>query len=147
MKKSNLIVGVIYVLLGVVFLALALLTETALDDLFSGFTGAFIGLGIMIISKYVYWNSAQNKERYKEKLENEKIEMHDELKEKLRGKSAQYTYVIGLFVISFSSVLFSVLDSLDIIENGNIFVFYLVGYLCFQIVVGWISFNHLMKKY
>lgn len=34
MKKSNLIFGGVYLLLGVIFLSLALFTDTALDGLF-----------------------------------------------------------------------------------------------------------------
>lgn len=147
MKKSNLIFGGVYLLLGVIFLSLALFTDTALDGLFFGFTGACFCPGIIIIYKYIYWNFPKNKGRYVEKLENEKIEIHDELKDKLRGKSAQYTYATGLFVISFSTVLFSILDSLKIVENGNIFVYYLACFLLFQILIGSVIYKHLLKKY
>lgn len=147
MKKSNYIMGIIYLLIGIIFMILALLVNTKLGSLFFGFAGACTGIGVMMISRYIYWNSPKNSERYIEKLENEKIEKNDELKEKVRGKSAQYTYAIGLYITSFSTVIFSVLDSLEIIENGNIFVFYLVGYLIFQLVIGVVIFNHIMKKY
>ncbi len=147
MKKINLVTGIMYVIGGLLFLSIAILTNSKLDSLFFGFAGAGIAPGIMMIYKYVYWSSPQNKERYLEKLENEKIERHDELKEKIRGKSAQYAYAAGLFVISFSTVLFNILDSLEIIENGNIFVFYLCGYLLFQIIIGIVIFRYLMKKY
>lgn len=147
MKKSNRNLGVIFMLAGIMFLITALLTDTKLDGLFFGFAGSGIGPGILMILKYIYWSSPKNKDRYMEMLENERIEIHDELKEKLRGRSAQYTYTIGLFVISFSTVLFTVLDSLEIIENGNIFVFFLAGYLVFQLITGMVIFNHLIKKY
>lgn len=147
MKKSNYIMGIIYLLIGIMLMILALLTNTKLDGLFFGFAGACTGIGVMMICKYIYWNSPKNSEHYIEKLENEKIEKNDELKEKVRGKSAQYTYAIGLYITSFSTVIFSVLDSLEIIENGNIFVFYLAGYLVFQLVIGVVIFNHIMKKY
>lgn len=147
MKRNNLILGIIYSLAGVIFLALALLTETKLAGLFFGFAGVFISIGIVMVCKYIYWTSPKNREIYKEMLEKEKIEMHDELKEKIRGKSAQYTYAAGLFIISFSTVLFFVLDSLEIIENGNIFVYYLCGYLLLQVIIGSVIFKHLMKKY
>ncbi|MEJ8737066.1 hypothetical protein WKT02_06350 [Erysipelotrichaceae bacterium HCN-30851] len=147
MKKSNLIVGICYLLVGIISLLLALFTETKLDGLFFGFTGAGIVPGLMMIYKYFYWSSPKNKDRYLEKLENEKIEMHDELKEKVRGKAGQYAYTIGLYIISFSTVMFAILDALEIIENGEIFVFFLAGYLVFQIIIGFVLFNRLMKKY
>ena len=147
MKKSNLITGIVYLLAGIVFLGTALLTDTKLDGLFFGFAGAGIIPGIMMIFKYCYWSSPKNKERYAEKLENEKIELHDELKEKLRDKSGRYAYTAGLFVIALSMMLFAVLNSLEIVQTGNIIVLVLGGYLVFQIVIGIVIFNHLMKKY
>ena len=122
-------------------------TDTKLDGLFFGFAGAGIIPGIMMIFKYCYWSSPKNKERYAEKLENEKIELHDELKEKLRDKSGRYAYTAGLFVIAVSMMLFAVLNSLEIVQTGNIIVLVLGGYLVFQIVIGIVIFNHLMKKY
>lgn len=147
MKKNNLIAGIIYLLAGFIFLTIALLTDTRLESLYFGFTGAGIGSGVMMICRYFYWNSPKNRERYQEKLEQEKIELHDELKEKLRDKSGRYAYILGLVVISFSMVLFSVLDSLDIIENGNIMVLFLGAYLTFQIILGVVIFKRLLKKY
>lgn len=147
MKKNNLIKGIIYLLAGFIFLIIALLTDTRLESLYFGFTGAGIGSGVMMICRYFYWNSPKNRERYQEKLEQEKIELHDELKEKLRDKSGRYAYILGLVVISFSMVLFSVLDSLDIIENGNIMVLFLGAYLTFQIILGVVIFKRLLKKY
>lgn len=147
MKKSNLLVGIVLTLCGIVFLSIALLSETKMEGLLFAGGGASIGLGVMMVYRYLHWNSPQNKERYKEMLENEEIEMQDELKEKIRGKSAQYTYAISLYVISFSAVLFAVLDSLDVIENGYIFVYYLTGIMVFQIIVGWATFHHFLKKY
>ena len=44
-------------------------------------------------------------------------------------------------------MLFAVLNSLEIVQTGNIIVLVLGGYLVFQIVIGIVIFNHLMKKY
>ena len=84
MKKSNLITGILYVLFGVACLIVALLIETKLEGILWGFAGAGIFPGIMMICKYFYWSSPKNKERYEERLENERIEQHDELKTKIR---------------------------------------------------------------
>ncbi len=147
MKKNELIIGICYLIAGTASLFLALFTETKLDGLFYGFSGAGIVPGGMMIYKYFYWTSPKNKDRYMEKLEDIKIERHDELKEKVRGKSARYSYTIGLYVISFSSVLFAILDALEIIDNGEIFVLFLAGYLVFQLIIGSVLFKQFMKKY
>lgn len=147
MKKSHLITGIAYVLVGIVFLVAALFTETKINSLLFGFAGACIGPGILMICKYFYWSSPKNKAVYEEKLERERIELHDEMKNLIRCKTAMYLYVAGLCIISFSMVVFSVLDSLEILENGNIFVFYLAGYMAIQIIGGRVIYKHIMKKY
>ena len=147
MKKSNLITGIVYLLAGIVFLGTALLTDTKLDGLFFGFAGA-----VSSPESWWYLNIAigplrKIKERYAEKLENEKNRINTiELKEKLRDKSGRYAYTAGLFVIAVSMMLFAVLNSLEIVQTGNIIVLVLGGYLVFQIVIGIVIFNHLMKK-
>ncbi len=147
MNKNNLEIGVKFVLVGVAFLLIALLTDSKLDSILFGFAGATIAPGIVSICKYFYWNIPKNKERYQEKIEDEKIELHDELKEKLRDKSGRYAYILGIILVSISIVIFSILGALEVIGNARIIVLYLGGYLIFQIVAGIKIFNHLLKKY
>lgn len=147
MKKNNLLVGILYLLCGVICLVIALSLDTKLNSLLFGFSGAMIVPGIMMISKYLYWTAPKNKSKYAERLENEKIELHDERKEKLRDKSGRYAYVIGLLVTSFFIVLFSVLEKLEVITNSKLIILYLGGYLVFQYAVGIIIFRHLNNKY
>ena len=147
MKKSNLVTGILYVAAGMALLAVALLTDTKLDSLLFGFAGALAGPGIIMICRYFYWNRAENRTRYQERLERESVEMHDELKVKLRDRSGRYAYVAGLMVISFSMVVFSVLGTLEMVGNSWMIVLFLGGYLLFQIVAGIAIFNHLLKRY
>lgn len=147
MKKSNLIVGILYLIAGIACLLAALFTESKLNSLLFGFSGAGIGPGLLMICKYFYWTSPKNRGRYQERLENERIELHDELKEKVRDKSGRYAYVLGLFVISISMVVFSVLGALEIIDYSRMIVLYLGGYMIFQIVAGIVIFNRIIKKY
>lgn len=79
MKKSNWLCGIAYVVAGIIFLLIGIFTDTKLDSLMFGFAGAGIIPGMVMIYKYFYWNSPNNVERYKEKLEAENIELHDEL--------------------------------------------------------------------
>lgn len=132
---------------GIACLLAGLFTESKLDSLLFGFSGAGICPGLLMICQYFYWSSPKNRERYQERLENERIEQHDELKEKIRDKSGRYAYMLGLFVISISMVAFSVLGALEIIDNSRIIVLYLGSYFVFQIVVGIVIFNRIIKKY
>lgn len=147
MKKSNLTIGIMYVIVGVIFLLVATLTDSGSDSLFYGFAGAGIMPGIMIICKYFYWNKPENIKRYKEKLENEKIEQHDELKVKLRDRAGRYAYELSLVIVSISIVVFAILGQFEIIDNSHMIVLYLGALFIFQIIIINVIFNHLLKKY
>lgn len=147
MKKSNLLEGILFILGGIILLCAALLTDSVLDSLLIGFAAGAICSGIVMTCKYFYWCTPKNKERYQEKIENEKIELHDELKTKLRDRSGRYAYAIGLMTVSVSIVIFSILGQLEIIDNSRLIVLYLGGYLIFQIAIGIVIFNRLLKKY
>lgn len=147
MKKSNLYTGLIFLLIGIVCLVIALNFESRLESLLFGFTGAGICSGAVILWKYYYWTRPENKNKYQEKIEHENIELHDERKTILRDKSGRYAYIIGLIVMSVSIVIFSIMSSLNIIENPKLIITYLAGFLVFQYIIGILIFNHLNKKY
>lgn len=147
MKKSNLLAGIMFILGGTILLCVALLTDSVLDSLLIGLAAGAICSGIVMTCKYFYWIAPKNKERYQEKIANEKIELHDELKTKLRDRSGRYTYAIGLMTVSVSMIIFSILGKLEIIDNSRLIVLYLGGYLIYQIAIGIIIFKQLLKKY
>lgn len=147
MKKSNLVSGIVYTLIGVVFLMVALLTDTKLDGILFGLTGAAIAPGLLMIYKYFYWSSPKRSQEYQEMLENERIERHDELKEKIRDKSGRYAYILGLIITSAAMFVFCILGNLELVKNYRMIVLYLGGYLAVQIIVGIAIFNHLLRKY
>jgi len=146
-KRGNLYVGIAYLFIGIVCLVIALNFVTKLKSLLYGFAGAGIGGGVVILWKYYYWSRPGNKKRYQEKIENENIELHDERKTTLRDKSGRYAYLIGLIVISVSIVIFSIMGSLNIIENYKLIILYLSGFLIFQYIAGILIYNHMNKKY
>lgn len=147
MKKGNLIEGLLFVFGGVILLCIALLTGSVWDSLLIGLAVGAICSGIVMICKYIYWNTEKNKERYQQKIANENIELHDELKSMLRDKSGRYSYTVGLITVSASIVIFSILEELKIVNNSRMIVLYLSGYLIFQIIIGILIFKHLLKKY
>lgn len=147
MKKSNLTEGILFILAGAVLLCAALMTDSALDSLLIGLAAGVGCSGIVMVCKYCYWSTPQNQKRYEEKLADERIELHDELKTKLRDRSGRYAYTIGLITISVSMIVFSVLGQLEIIYDSRMIVLYLGGYLLFQIGAGPVIFRQLLKKY
>ncbi len=80
-------------------------------------------------------------------MEQERIELHDELKEKIRDKSGRYAYILGFIIITCAMFVFSILGLLDVIENAEIFVAFLGIYWIIQLVSGRLFFRRLMKKY
>ncbi len=145
MKKSDLIYGLIYMILAGISLYVALyFGDNKMTGIFYGLTGAFGVSGIGTIIRYIYWQ--KNEEKYQEKLEMEEIEQRDELKQKLRDKAGTYTYRIGILVIALSIIVYAVLGALNIIDTAHI-VMYLGAYLISQVLIGIIIFNRLLKKY
>ena len=103
--------------------------------------------GIAFVMKYFYWNHPDHKQEFTEILENQHIEQHDELKNKLANQSARYIFIINIMIISASTVIFSILGSLEVLENTKVMVFYLAAFLIFQIVSFNIIYQHLLKKH
>lgn len=147
MKRNDLIVGICYLLVGILCLLVTLFTETPLESLFAGFAGGGIVPGLFMIYKYFYWSHPAHRDAYAEKMARERIELHDELKEKVRGKTAQYLYLLGLVVISLSIVVFTVLGLLGWLENAKVFVAFLFAFLILQVLSGRWIFSRLMKRY
>lgn len=151
MKKSNLIIGCLYTLAGAVFLIAAIYitshAESKLGGILFGLAGAGIALGLGTICQYFYWSSPKNRERYREKQTEVEIGQRDEFMTKLRDKSGRYAYVMGIYTICISMLVFSILGALDIVRDSVLIVSFLFGYLVFQVVIGIILFNRLLKKY
>lgn len=147
MKKSNLFVGIGYVLFGIACLVAAVFTDSGLTGILCGFAGAGIGSGCMMLYRYFYWTSPKHAREYREKQEKEQIELHDELKEKLRDRAGRCTYLLGMMVAVVACFVVALLDSLQIIDNGATIALCLSGYLIFQYVAGVVIYRHLLKKY
>ena len=146
MKRSELYFGIGYLLAGILFLVLGFSIQSRLAGILFGLGGACLGPGLVMIFKYFYWTRPDKRQQYTQKLEREKIESQDELKESIRNKSGRYTYVLGLLVSSLSTLVFAILDVLEILD-ARVFVFYLGGYLVFQLAAGTVIFDWLLKKY
>ena len=136
-----LMTGLIYVLVGIIFLLCGVFLDTKLNSMFWGFAGAGIVPGFVMICRYFYWSRPGKSAKYAEKIETQKIDLHDERKEKFRNQSGRYAYVLGLITVCISIVVFSILYSLEIMQNAKFLILYLCGYAVFLI------FRYLNKKY
>lgn len=145
MKRSNIIYGLTCIILSGISLYIAIIFDAnKMSGVFYGLTGALGVGGIVSIAQYFYWK--RHNEKYEEKLEIERIEQQDELKQKLRDKSGRYAYLFGMFITALSIMAYSLLGVLDIMDTEYI-VIYLSIYLISQLFIGKIVFNHLLRKY
>ena len=145
MKKSNIIYGLTCIILSGISLYIAIIFDAnKMSGVFYGLTGALGVGGIVSIAQYFYWK--RHNEKYEEKLEIERIEQQDELKQKLRDKSGRYAYLFGMFITALSIMAYSLLGVLNIMDTEYI-VIYLSIYLISQLFIGKIVFNHLLRKY
>jgi hypothetical protein len=145
MKRSNIIYGLTCIILSGISLYIAIIFDAnKMSGVFYGLTGALGVGGIVSIAQYFYWK--RHNEKYEEKLEIERIEQQDELKQKLRDKSGRYAYLIGMSITALSIMAYSLLGVLNIMDTEYI-VIYLSIYLISQLFIGIIVFNHLLRKY
>ena len=147
MKKNYLNEGMKLLLVGICLVLAAAFSETAVDGLLWGFAGGALAPGIARIIQHFYWSAPKNQERYREIQEQEDINLHDELNEKLRDKSGRIAYNIGLLIICISEIVFSILGKTGVITDHKIIVLYLFSLFVFQIVIGKVVYHQLRRKY
>ncbi|MBY2477839.1 tellurium resistance protein TerC [Clostridioides difficile] len=143
MEKRNLRRGIVYVVLGATFLFSCLMTKDKLSSLLVGLAGGFGFNGISIIYRYFYWN--KHKEEYREKLEEEKINLQDERNVMYRDKAGRYAYIVCMIIIPISAFVFSLLNALDI-YNSLVIIIYLSVLWIVLYVVGVIYYRKLKNN-
>lgn len=146
MKKSNLWEGLVFTALGL-FLLLMVLAGPWESSLVCGLGGGAVGSGLVMVWKYCYWSVPGREEQYQEKLEEERIRLHDELLEKLRDRSGRYAYLLGLLVNSMALLILGLLKEFGGLMGTRPLILYLGAYLVFQWVAGIVIFRVLKKRY
>lgn len=149
MKKSDLWAGVIFILIGLACLAGALLWETPLSSLLCGLCGAFTVPGIVQIIKYIKWTSPRNAPIYRERLEQEQIDLRDERKSMLRDRSGRYAYILGMLVLCAAMVVFYILGAFGVIgeAEARLMILFLAGYLLVQFIAGMVIYRMMERRY
>ena len=148
MKKSDLWTGIAMIAAGLACLA-AVFLNTPLSSLFGGLFGAFTVPGVLQVYKYRKYTSPKHAAEYREKLEQEQIDLRDERKEMLRNKSGRAAYILGLLAVAVSMTAFSFLGKLGVVEESasRLLIFFLAGYLLFQLLAGILIYKLLESKY
>lgn len=149
MKRRDFWTAVLMIAAGLAFLLAALLFDTGLESIFCGFFGGFTAGGVSQMYKYCKLHSPKHGAEYREKLEQERIDLQDERKEMLRNRSGRYAYILGLLITSVSIVVFSVLGKMGVIgeETAWLLTLYLAVFLIVQYVSGLVIYRLLSRKY
>ena len=144
--KNYLYLGIVYLLVGITFLAIELKFQTKSEGILYGL--AFVGFlyGGLCLFKYFYWSKPENKEEYNQKTEERNIELEDERKTILRDKAGRRTYNIGLSVTSAALILLTIVHSFHRVANYNLMVLYLAIYMISQYIIGVLIYNSLNNK-
>lgn len=147
MKKSNLWSGLIYALLGLIFLLAGLVWETRLSSLSVGFGAGMLSSGVVQLVRYRKWTRPENAEEYRVRLEEEQIELRDERKAMLRDRSGRYAWLLGMGLCALSIVVFGVLGALEIVGDARLMILFLAAYLIVQYGAGVYFYRRLSGKY
>ena len=149
MKKRDLVSSIVCLVIGAVCLVAGLFFDTKLESMLGAMAGILLVRGVLRLRDYLYWNAPENRERYQEILENERIENHDELKEKVRDRSGRYAYLFGLYFVCAAVVVIELLRIQEILDYNTTraIMLSLGGYLVVQLIAERVIFKHLMKKY
>ncbi len=147
MKKSSFVVGMVYVLVGIVCLVCAVRVEDGLQGMLSGMGGAGIGMGGMLMVKYLRWKAHKDEPEFREKWEQEQIEQNDELTLTVRRQTAQIVHVVELVVGAVASLVFLILGELGILESGQFMGVFLCLFILGQLVLSEVIFRHKMAQY
>ncbi len=147
MNKNNRKIGLIYMTIGIIGLAASILVENKLGSTLFGMSFGLMGSAAAMLWKYYYWNRPANTERYKEKLEQENINLHDERKEQLRCRAGRYAYALGIIVCAVTIMVCGILQALVDGYNFRVLIIYLGLYMVFQYIAGIVIYRRLCKKY
>lgn len=147
MKKNNLWCGICFIAVGQAALAAALLWDSRLQSLLWGIAFGFMGSGVTQVWKYVKWTRPENAAVYREKLEQERIDLHDERKEMLRDKAGRYAYLLGLLVCMLGIFVLAVLGSLGVVEHYRLALFVLAAFAVLEYATGVWFYRWLSRRY
>lgn len=146
MKKSNLWWALGFMAAGAALFLTGLLLETRLSSILCGIGGGWFFNGLVQLRRYVKWTRPENAEVYRERLEQQRIDLHDERKEMLRNKAGRYAYVLGLAVCCIAIFVFSILGMLGILEGWRAVVLSLGAYAVFQYGAGVVIYRRLEQS-
>ncbi len=119
-KTKGMLLGYLYLAVGLVSLIISILFNSAINSLMLGFLtglGAVLTLfGAFIIIYSWYMSRPRNSKKYSEMLENAEIECNDEMKIKLRNQAGRYAHLTCMIITIIAIPTFIILYSFKVIS-------------------------------
>lgn len=147
MKKRDFYFGLACVILGAGLIVSGMVLNTRLSGIICGGGGGILGSGIGQLCRWWKWSRPENVDAYREKLEQEQIDLRDERKTMLRDKSGRYAYLFSMALCLAAIFVLCVLYLLEVADFAQPLAQLLVLYLIIQYVSGLIIYQHLSEKY
>lgn len=131
--------------LGSLFLLLAFLYPS--KSIFAGLVGAFFTPAFIGLYKYSYWKKRPLE--YQDKIENDNIEIFDERKEMIRGKTLKISTLINGCILSALLITITLLEQFEVIssEVSRPLLIVLAAYWIISYGISWLVYKYLSKKY
>ena len=137
MKNRDLVLSVIYIVLGIaLFVAsqVADLGDSTIAQILPGMGGALIAIGAIRLYRGI---RLEKDAAYRENFE---VEVHDERNQWLRMKAWSWAGYVFVLIAAVATIVFAVADRKELIMLAS-------GGLCIMLVLYWVSYMIVRKKY
>ena len=131
-SDKRIYLSITWVVIGAVLFSMAIAGKV--DSFWSGMGGALLAVGGLQILKYYRLNK---NEAYREKME---IEYNDERNQFIRNKAWAWAGYLFIIICALSTIVFKLL-------NQDLLCMASGGAVCLMLVLFWVSFFILKKKY
>ena len=132
MKAKSYFVSALYIILGGILIGLSF--AGVVDEFWNGMGSALLVMGVI---QFIRFYRFQKNEAYREKIE---IEEKDERNRFIRNKAWAWAGYLFVMIMAVASIVLKVMgqDILSIAASGSV---------CFVLVLFWISYLILRRKY
>lgn len=137
MKNRYLALAIIYIVLGIALFAAGQITDlgnSTLAQIVPGMGGALICVGAIRLYRGI------RLEKDRDYRENFEVETHDERNQWLRMKAWSWAGYIFVLTAAVATIVFAVMDKKEMMSFAS-------GCVCFVIVVYWICYVIVRRKY
>ena len=131
-KYKNLILSSLYIIIGIVLVVLSV--KEILDQIYCGFGGGLIGVGIINLAKAIKYTSDSE---YKEKVDTQN---NDERNRFLSMKAWSWAGYMLVMIFAIATIVFMIIGKTLFMQISS-------GIVCIIVFLYWISYIIISRKY